>query len=496
MAFTFRNNYLHCEDVKLKDIQTKLEQCYSESASPVFIYSQQQLEDNIKAYKDALGQIPNQTTVNYSIKANSNPELLKIIKDAGCSLTLVSGNELRLALKLGFDPKKILLNGNGKTRWETTLAVKSGCLINVDSDFDLRQAIQVCHELKVEANILLRINLNIDVNVHPYVSTGMAGSKFGIDEDQLDNILDIVKNTTYINVVGLHCHLGSTIEDLVAIRLCMNNLKNLAVDLNKLPFVNLKCINIGGGLNIDYYTRGDDTKSCHHETDSQLEAVNTWIKSVSGRNGIAAQMSNVHQSYSNKECTRSHWLNTLRAGESELNVDLPESLNKEHFPNPGDLIGELKEVNFDKSFDIIVEPGRSIVGNTAVLLSTVLGCKESGNIRFIITTGSMTEVIRPSLYGSYHHIDLIEPSRHSRRYLYNVVGPVCESADFLGKERFLNTPHVGCGLAIWDVGAYCYSMASNYNLRGRAAEILVSGSTWRIIKKPESFEDMMTCYSC
>ncbi|KAK3097202.1 hypothetical protein FSP39_007405 [Pinctada imbricata] len=114
----------------------------------------------------------------------------------------------------------------------------------------------------------------------------------------------------------------------------------------------------------------------------------------------------------------------------------------------------------------------------------------------MVIDGSMTEVIRPCLYDAYHHIDLACPSQHedTQKFVFDVVGPVCESADFLGKNRLMSTPHPGCGVAIFDVGAYCGSMASNYNLRIRPAEILISGSSSRLIRKPDTYEDLMRPY--
>ncbi|KAK6181502.1 hypothetical protein SNE40_009340 [Patella caerulea] len=479
MGFEYREGYLYCENVCLKDLQEQLKDSGIFPDSPVFVYSKDLILKNVKSYQQALNSLPNDTGLNFSVKANTNPHLLRILRDEGCSVTLVSGNELRLALQVGFTPSQMVLNGNGKCRWETRLALETGCLINVDSEFDLKQTIEVSKEFNLEARVLLRINLNIDAHVHPYISTGMAGSKFGIDEEQLGHVMDLIKTENHIKVFGLHCHLGSTIQDLTAIRLCLKKLKTKLDES-----IDIKYINIGGGLNINYMEHVDDTQCIDHEDDQILKQVEGKLKDLPS-NGFKID----HQKYKNKQINRRDWIKKLK--EHDM---LPDCIPENTTPSIKDLISTVEETGFHHSIKIIVEPGRSIVGNTAVLLSSVLGCKTSGNIRFIVTTGSMTEVLRPSLYDAYHHIDFTEPVEDSTRHLYNVVGPVCESTDFLGKDRFLKTPHEGCGVAVWDVGAYCSSMSSNYNCRVRPAEILVDGSSWKIIRKPDSYEDMMSAY--
>ena len=160
--FKYKNGLLHCEGKSVRDIQTWLSNRQIIPHSPVFVYSKNKLIENVKGYMAALNRSGKNFQLNYSLKANRNPHILKVIKDLGCSVTLVSGMELQLALKLGFQPSTLVLNGNGKQDWEVEHAVTHGCLLNIDSHFNLRQTIRACEKLERNAKVLLRINPDID----------------------------------------------------------------------------------------------------------------------------------------------------------------------------------------------------------------------------------------------------------------------------------------------------------------------------------------------
>ena len=164
----------------------------------------------------------------------------------------------------------------------------------------------------------------------------------------------------------------------------------------------------------------------------------------------------------------------------------------ESIPTPSHLIDSIRDVLTD-DIGLIIEPGRSIIGNSAVLVNRVTGVKTNGNKHFIVIDGSMAELIRPSLYDAYQHIDFIEPI-DGEVVTYDVVGPVCESADFLGQDRTLPTPHEGAGLVVHDAGAYCYAMSSNYNLKMRPPEYLVDTDRLIQIRRSETFEEHMQLF--
>ena len=204
MSFHYKDGYLYCEKLRVKDIQEEV------PYSPFYLYSLAQLEANYAAYQKALEGID--SIIGYAIKANNNLILLKRLSALDSGAVLVSGNELQMSLAAGFDLKRTILNGNGKTLEELRLAVEHGVLINIDSEFDLAHIQQTAKGLDTPANVLIRINPDVDPEVHPYVSTGMKNSKFGIRNERLDWFLDEIRKDNLLNLVGVHCHLGSTIK--------------------------------------------------------------------------------------------------------------------------------------------------------------------------------------------------------------------------------------------------------------------------------------------
>ena len=411
MSFYFKNGYLYCEGLRIKDIQEEV------SESPFYLYSLNQIRANYKAYESALEGMD--SIIGYAIKANNNLTILNHLRELGNGAVLVSGNELRIALAAGFDPTKTVLNGNGKTMSELILAAQHGVMINIDSEFDLEHIQQAARKVGKSVNVLIRVNPDVDPEVHPYVSTGIKNSKFGIRNESLYWFLDQIKAEPLLNLVGVHCHLGSTIKKVRIFRDATILMMQFIEAIRQAGF-NLKYLNIGGGLGIDYERKG------------------------------------------------------------------------ETLPTPSDLIDSIRDLLTD-DIVLIIEPGRSIVGNTAVLVNRVIGAKTNGNKHFIVIDGSMAELIRPSLYDTYQHIDFIEPIDGEVK-TYDVVGPVCESADFLGKDRALPTPHEDAGLVVFDAGAYCYAMSSSYNLKMRPAEYLVDRDQLIQIRRAETFEAYMRLF--
>ncbi|CAN0427071.1 uncharacterized protein LOC144933749 [Lampetra fluviatilis] len=416
--------------------------------TPFFVYSRAQIVENVRAYQRALSASGFRATLNYSVKANGNPHLLKVISSLGCGATAVSGNEIRLALLSGFEPRRILLNGNGKRRDEIAFAVARGCSLNVDSLFDARRIGDVASSVTgptPRVPVLVRVNPDVDPSVHPYVATGLASSKFGVSRgSSFDALLDAVRTNPRLELCGLHCHLGSTVRDLGAFRAAVAFVARTATELRSGgAFPALRVLNFGGGLDIDYR-----------------------------RDGTSAAPS-----------------------PDELVAAVRDELRLSWQAAPEDV-------------EVVLEPGRSIVGDAAVLVTEVLGVKSARDKEFLVVDAAMTDVMRPSLYGAHHHAQLVQDPPGEPSYaVFDVVGPVCESADFLARDRRLPRPDLAPGpggarpqpqpllLALFDVGAYCSSMASNYNARTRAAELLVSGARWRVVRRADSFRDLVTPFS-
>ncbi|MBA0751414.1 hypothetical protein Gogos_000337, partial [Gossypium gossypioides] len=406
------DGFLYCEDTKVQDIMEKVEK------RPFYLYSKPQITRNVEAYKEALEGLKN-SIIGYAIKANNNLKILQHLRKLGCGAVLVSGNELKLALHAGFDPTKCIFNGNGKILEDLILAAQEGVFVNVDSEFDLENIVTAAKVAGRKVNVLLRINPDVDPQVHPYVATGNKNSKFGIRNEKLQWFLDAVKaHPNELKLVGAHCHLGSTITKVDIFRDAAVLMVNYIDEIRAQGF-EVDYLNIGGGLGIDYYHSG---------------AV---------------------------------------------------------LPTPRDLIDTVRELVLSRNLNLVIEPGRSLIANTCCLVNRVTGVKTNGTKNFIVIDGSMAELIRPSLYDAYQHIELVSPTPPDAEVsTFDVVGPVCESADFLGKERELQTPAKGTGLVVHDAGAYCMSMASTYNLKMRPPEYWVEedGSVTRI-RHGETFED-------
>jgi diaminopimelate decarboxylase len=337
----------------------------------------------------------------------------------GCGAVLASGNELKLARLAGFEPEHIIYNGNGKTLDELMLAVEAGVMVNIDSEFDLAHVQQIAQRVGKLVNVLLRINPDIDPGVHPYISTGLKDSKFGIRQERLKWFLDELKQKPSLKLVGLHCHLGSSIKEVsvfrdAAVRMMM------FIDTVRATGFELAYLNLGGGLGVDY----------------------------------------------------------LR--------------NSELIPTPAELL-EILRAHVPNDLRLIIEPGRSLVATAAILVNRVIGVKSNGHKQFIVTDGSSAEFMRPSLYNAYHHIEFVEPIDKEFN-TFDIVGPLCDSGDFLGKERQLPMPREGMGLVVCDVGAYGHVTCTTANIKLRPPEYLVDGKRLYCIRRAETFDEYIKVF--
>lgn len=407
------DGYLYCDGLRIDDIRAQVKD------SPFYLYSQEKIKQNYRAYEEALQGLD--SIIGYAIKANNNLKIVELLRSLGSGAVLVSGNELRLALAAGYAIDRCIFNGNGKLPRDLEFAVKHGALINVDSEFDLANIKAAAQAAGKPARVLIRINPNVDPQVHAYVSTGLAGSKFGIRNTHLQWFLDQIKADSNLQLVGVHSHLGSTITKVNIFRDATLLMVDFIKEIRAQGF-DLKYLNIGGGLGIDYARTG------------------------------------------------------------------------EVLPKPMDLINTVRDLVSRLGLTLVIEPGRSMVGNSSALVNTVTGVKANGNKNFIVIDGSMAELIRPTLYQAYQHIELTAP--HSGPVdKYDVVGPICESGDWLGKDRILHEPAAGDGLIVFDTGAYGMAMASTYNLKMRPSEWWVeSGKNLKQIRRAETLDDHLKMF--
>lgn len=397
--------------------------------TPFYLYSEAELQRNWQRYEAATAGLD--ATIGYAVKANNNPVLLAQLARWGAGAIVVSEHELRHAIRCGFPTSRMLLHGNGKRQVDLDAALAAGVRLSADSEFDLQHIEARAAALGTRAEVLLRVNPDIDAQVHPYISTGLLDSKFGMPQRVLYALLPQLKALRHTHIRGLHCHLGSTLKSVQPVRDAAAVLLPL-LQLLRTEGHPIDTLDLGGGLGIDYYRSATATP----ESDSQQAA-----------------------------------------------PDLLSSLTP--------LFSELCQ----QGLRLWLEPGRSIVASAGALLSRVIGCKQSGAKNFLVTDASMAQLIRPCLYQAYHHIELLETPADSTQKTYDVVGPICESSDFLGLARQLPTPQEGDGLLIFDTGAYGFAMASRYNMHLLCAEYLISGETLRLIRRAETYEDLAQTFA-
>ncbi len=406
--FTYRGNKLYCEDLSVKDLARKF-------TTPLYIYSARTILHHFYKIKRAFTKIT--PLICYSVKANSNLSILKLLVDNGAGLDIVSGGELYRAKKVGCPGEKIVYASVGKTEKEIKEAIDYGILMfNVESLPELLKINGIGSLLKKRISIALRINPEVDVNTHKYVNTSGGETKFGMDLSTVKTILEENKKYPFVDIVGVHFHLGSQITEVEPFIEAIRKVLEVVEEVEESKGVTLKYFNIGGGLGIVY----------DKEQPQEIEVFAERISSL------------------------------------------------------------LEE----KKFRVILEPGRFIVGNSGILVTRVLYVKDATQKRFIIVDAGMNDLIRPALYNAYHKILPVELVSSSNKKKADVVGPVCETADFLGKDRDLDVKE-GDYLAVFGCGAYGVSMSSNYNSRLRPSEILVKEAKAYLIRERECYEDLL-----
>lgn len=365
-------------------------QDFKDLRTPFYYYDRDLLRRTLETIRTEAGKC-DAFRVHYAIKANFNKEILKEIAAAGLGADCVSGGEVRAALDAGFKPETIVFAGVGKSDEEILLGLAGNiACFNVESSAELQVIQELAESVGKTARVCLRVNPDIGAHTHANITTGLAENKFGINMEQLEDVLRMAIGLPNIQYCGLHFHIGSQITDMSDFQALCNRINDLSRTLSRhgLPVGD---INVGGGLGIEY----------QHPNHLPMADFQSYF-------GL--------------------FRNLLH-------------------PAPG------QTVHF--------ELGRSVVAPCGSLISRVLYVKEGTTRKFAIIDGSMTELIRPALYGAYHRIENI--SSDEPEEIYDVVGPVCESSDVFGKSVSLDKCHRGDFIAIRSAGAYGESMASGYN---------------------------------
>jgi diaminopimelate decarboxylase len=407
-VFGYRDDHLCCEQVPLERIADDL-------GTPTYVYSLTALRAAYRAYDQALAGIPH--LICYSVKANDTLAVLRAFARQGGGFDIVSGGELFRALRAGADPRKIVFSGVGKTRKEMAAALDAGILMfNVESAAELEALEKVAAAAGRHAPVSVRVNPDVDPNTHPYISTGMKKSKFGIDIGTALSVYERAVRLPHLEVVGIDCHIGSQLTSTAPFVDALGRLRDLIERLRERG-TSIRYLDVGGGLGITY--------------------------------------------------------------------------NDERPPTPAEYGAALVTATRGLDLTLVVEPGRSLVGNAGVLLTRVLYLKDGPEKRFAIVDAAMNDLIRPPLYGAYQEIRTVARPRTGEQRVVDVVGPVCESSDFLAQDRSLPPLKTDDLLAVMSAGAYAFVMASNYNARPRAAVVLVEGDRYDVIRARESLDDLI-----
>lgn len=394
--------------------------------TPLYVYSKNQIVENFRAVAEATGP---RCTVCYALKANSNPAILKLLAEEGAGADVVSAGEIHLARKAGFPPEKIVFAGVGKREEEIEYALKQNVFsFNVESVQELQLISLVAVRLNKNARVSLRINPDIDAESHPYISTGLKHNKFGIDASQALEAFRTATSLPAVEVIGVHTHIGSQItkcEPYVATAKFLVGLINQLREIN----ITLSHIDIGGGFGVQY-----------------------------------------------------------------VNALTHEALPVENSPNGApvaisEFLSPMLPILEPTGCSVWIEPGRSIVANAGILLTTVLYTKENSAKKFVVVDAGMNDLLRPSLYNAYHQVVPVTITTYEHEKV-DIVGPICETGDFLARDRMLNRVKRGDGLAILTAGAYGFVTTSRYNARPRPAEVLVNGDKVRVIRERETFDHL------
>jgi len=400
----------------------------AEVGTAVYVYSKATFLHHYRQIAEAFA--PLNATICYSIKSCGNLNICKILADEGCGFDVTSGGELYRAMQAGGDPKKMIFAGVGKTDDEIRMAIEAGiAAFNLESEAEIENVDRVAGEMGRTAVGAIRVNPDVDPKTHAKTTTGKKETKFGVDIERAERVFEEYRNLKHLRIGGIHIHIGSPVYEIQPYVDAVKKITSLIDRLTQKGH-KIEWFDVGGGFGVNY------------QRPDQAQPVTEHAKA---------------------------------------------------------LVPLLK----DKPYRIAFEPGRYIMGNAGILLTQVLYRKTGGAKQFIIVDAGMNDLLRPTLYEAYHHIWPVKPSPENvpaersvetkpvNGEVVDVVGPICESGDYLAQNRLLPRTERGDLLAVFTAGAYGFAMSSNYNNRPRLPEVLVDGDQYRIIRRRETYEDLV-----
>ncbi len=404
------------------------ERIAAEVGTPAYVYSKATLLHHYRQVADAFA--PVNATVCFSIKSCGNINICRLLAREGCGFDVTSDGELFRALQAGGDPKKIIYAGVGKTDVEIANGIRAGiAAFNLESEAEIENIDRVAGSIGMNAVGAIRVNPDVDPKTHIKTTTGKKETKFGVDLDRAERVFEQYRNLKHLRIAGVHMHIGSPVYE---IQPYVDSITKVTALIDRLieRGHKIEWLDAGGGYAVDY------------ERPGQAHPITEHAKAL---------------------------LPLLQG----------------------------------KPYRVALEPGRYIAGNAGILLTRVLYRKTGGEKKFVIVDAGMNDLIRPTLYESYHHVwptrpDAANvPATRDRATVpangetVDVVGPICESGDYLAKARPLPVTKRGDLLAVFTAGAYGFSMSSNYNNRPRAPEVLVDGDAYTVIRRRETLEDLV-----
>ncbi|AMN39660.1 diaminopimelate decarboxylase [Rhodoplanes sp. Z2-YC6860] len=413
--FDYRHGVLHAEGVNLVELAQAV-------GTPFYCYSTATLERHYRVFAGAFADVP--SLVCYAVKANSNQAVIATLAKLGAGADVVSGGELKRALKAGVPADKIMFSGIGKTAAELAMALEANILcVNVESEPELDLLSQIATQKGRTVCVSIRVNPDVDAKTHAKISTGLSENKFGIPISRARAVYAHAAKLPGIRVTGVDMHIGSQITELSpfddAFALLSDFVRELRADGHTISHVDL-----GGGLGIPYREDNDPP------------------------------------------------------------------------PDPSAYAQVVKRATRGLDCKLIFEPGRLIVGNAGILVTRVLYIKRGEAKTFVIVDAAMNDLVRPTLYDAHHDIrSVVETKPGTPRVVADVVGPVCESGDFLALDRGLVEPKPGDLLAVMTAGAYGAVQAGTYNTRALIPEVLVRDNEWALVR-PRLEADQLIALDC
>ncbi len=409
--FQYRNGFLHAENVAIAEIAKKI-------PTPFYCYSATAIVNQFEQYRHAFADTD--ALVAFALKANSNQAVLSLLAKQGAGADVVSGGEMRRALKAGIPADKIVYSGVGKTVEEIDFALGHDIhCFNAESEPELQQLSARAVALGKKARVSLRINPNVDAKTHRKIATGKSENKFGIPIAVARDVYEQAAKLPGLDVHGVDVHIGSQICDLQPFEDAFSLVADF-VHVLRDEGHDIRHVDVGGGLGIVF--RNDNAPP----------------------------------------------------------------------PSPAEYANVVKKHFAPLNVEIIMEPGRNIIGNAGILVTSIIYIKHGAGKNFVIVDAGMNDLIRPTLYDAWHDIVPVkEPKQSDKPMMADIVGPVCETGDYMGLGRFLPSPKAGDLLAVCSAGAYGAVMASTYNTRLLVPEVLVSDSRFDIIRPRISYEELI-----